>query len=94
MIQGGRLDEQSLGGVTNRNISDYPFGLSPYIASRCRHPRLISYYTADHDVDENEPTIANFGGPWRFGDVAGVSCRYVSAPIHYTENNVASLKNK
>ena len=52
----------------------------------------IFNYTADHDVDENEPTIANFGGPWRFGDVAGVSCRYVSAPIHYTENNVASLK--
>ena len=34
MIQGGRRDEQSLGGVTNRNISDYPSGISDTIASR------------------------------------------------------------
>ena len=35
VIQGGRRDEQSLGGVTNRNISDYPSGISSYVASRC-----------------------------------------------------------
>ena len=49
-----------------------------------------TYYTDWHDVDENEPTIASCGERWFKGNQVGVSCRYVSSPIHYMENTVAS----
>ena len=47
-------------------------------ASRCRHPKLIKYYTDLHDVDESMMTIVHHGGEWWRGSNAGITHRDVA----------------
>lgn len=62
------------------------------ISTKC--PAIEVYYTDLHDVDEDRMTILEQGGPWRFGDVAGVTRRAVTDDPSSTVDSVASLKNK
>ena len=49
--------------------------VSGTVASRCRHPKLIKYYTDAHDVDEDTRTVCNYGGWCSAVSWAGIACR-------------------
>ena len=59
-------------------------------ASRCRHPKLIKYYTDAHEVDEDERTISAHGGHWNFTSCVGIVNRHVLDSPSYTHDDVAS----
>jgi hypothetical protein len=93
---GDRWTSDRLTGVVGRAMSDNSSSLAIIVASRCRHPKLIKYYTDYHDVDEETRTIAHYGGDLvdNGGTGAGITRRnlYHSSTDFY--DFVASLKNK
>ena len=82
---------ESFAGVTYRSINDAPTN-SGDAASRCRHPKLIKYYTDWHDVDEESMTEVNYGGMWDFYDTAGFMRRNLSDPVNSVYVSFASRK--
>ena len=81
---------ESFAGVTYRSINDAPTNSGDDAASRCRHPKLIKYYTDLHDVDENESTISAHGGHWNYTSGVGIVNRHVLDSPSYTHDDVAS----
>ena len=45
------------------------------VASTCRHPKLVIYYTDWHDVDEDRATTLVQGAKWTDIIQAGIMCR-------------------
>ena len=77
-------------GIAYRSINDAPTNSGNDAASRCRHPKLIKYYTDLHDVDENESTISAHGGHWNYTSGVGIVNRHVLDSPSYTHDDVAS----
>lgn len=50
-------------------------GSGDRIASRCRHLKLIKYYTDTHNVDEDSITVSYHGGRWQNGRPVGIALR-------------------
>ena len=59
--QGGRWSGNVAAGTARREMNDSP-SYSGNVASRCRHPKLIKYYTDHHNVDEDMMTITSYSG--------------------------------
>ena len=66
----------------------------PTVASVCRHPKLIKYYTDWHDVDEDLRTMFLRGGYWEMIDKVGVTQQNMYDTPDRVYASVASLKNK
>ena len=83
---------ESFAGVTYRSINDAPTNSGDDAASRCRHPKLIKYYTDWHDVDEESMTISLHGGEWLAGSWTGVTYRFVTtiSDVYDSYGSVAS----
>ena len=59
------------------------------VASVCRHPKLIIYYTDEHDVDEDWVTLTVQGGAYPQGISDGMSERYLNLIPSQISNYVA-----
>jgi len=93
-IQGGQCGEYSLEGIMYRE-QDIPITATwDHVASRCRYPKLIKYYTDIHDVDEDVIITMEQSGHWGWGTAPGIVCRYMANTPFYADNTVASLKKK
>ena len=57
-----------------RHVSTNPINASEFVASVCRHSRIIfTHYTDAHDVDEDMPAIIRRGGDWGDSINAGLT---------------------
>ena len=81
-------------GITIRHMHDPTDCTYPWVASICRHPKLIKYYTDEHDVDEDLRTIASCNGNWPNENLAGVTFRHMNDIHINTYNFVASVQKK
>ena len=94
--QGGRWFDGNAVGIMIRYMFD--LAVTDYaaddVASRCRHPKLIKYYTDWHDVDEETRTILAYGGywdTWGKSEAAGMMCRHMYDIHTNTYDVVASV---
>jgi len=78
-------------GTVCRNLKDSSSYTASDVASRCRHPKLIKYYTDMHDVDEDVRTGVRQGGSWGWENMAGITERSLNAPTFYVDTVVASM---
>ena len=92
--QGGRWVDGVAAGVTLRDIEDSPTSSGDIVASMCRHPKLIKYYTDEHNVDEDLRTIAKQGARYEDPDYAGVFKRNLNRNEFYLASSVASSNMK
>ena len=81
-------------GITMRYMGDSPSNSFEHVASRCRHPKLIKYYTDGHNADEDLATIVDQGGFWIEESREGIIYRCMDCDPFATLGHVASLKNK
>ena len=77
-------------GLFQRHLYDSIYEHNTTVASTCRHPKLVIYYTDYHDVDEDLKTIPIYGGWWTSNDMAGISERNVRSTPFNTYDYVAS----
>ena len=74
-----------------RNLNRDNTYIHDRIASRCRHPKLIKYYTDAHDVDEDVKTISSYGGLWLYDKGrAGITARNLYSSSLILDGTVAS----
>ena len=93
-MHGGRWIAEGGIGVALRLMAGTSTDLSDTVASRCRHPKLIKYYTDAHNVDEDLTAISRDGGWWNHETQAGAAHRDLYHPSTFNTYYVASLKNK
>ena len=104
-LHGGEWFAGSWVGITDRFVTAISaISTTHAVASRCRHPKLIKYYTDYHDVDEDSRTILIQGGYWTYE--TGIARRdmtynpdghtYIVASLkirtHYLNNEIVSYK--
>ena len=87
---GGGCAEETSAGVARRNPYDSSSFTRDNVASRCRHPKLIKYYTDAHDVDEDKMTIVEYSGQWDHGNGNGIAYRGMNGIPVDSGGNVAS----
>ena len=81
-------------GITIRHMHDPTDCTYPWVASMCRHPKLIIYYTDWNDVDEDAMTLTRQGGDWTHISRAGITDRNLTSPSTDSGSHVASVQKK
>lgn len=89
MCCSGRWDVGSKAGVTLRSVVNDPTYAYKSIASKCRHTEKYYNHADYHDVDEGQKALVRAYECWRFGEVAGMMCRYMDDPHNTTFPTVA-----
>lgn len=69
---GGAWSYKDTAGVILRYMNDSPTDSYNHVASTCRHPKLVIYYTDEHNVDEDLQAIPMQGAEWAAGRFAGM----------------------
>ena len=93
-LHGGYWDRETGVGITRRYIEFIHTNFYVNVASICRHPKLIIYYTDWHNVDEDMVTLVYHGGSWSYDIQAGVTYRDTDETPTITYDFVAPVQKK
>ena len=87
--QGGFWGDSNQAGVMKHDLYRSSVYYDHEVASKCRHWKMIKYYTDWHDVDEDGMTILIHGGAW-YQTLSGISRRHISISPTTSGLDVAS----